>query len=232
MMRKFLLAASLLTAPFVGMSVAHAGVFAQVDIGDGNGFQAASIVPTPFAPAGNYTYGYSAGDYSVNGSVTTLPALTSPDTDTTAVNVANNGIAGTVTVEISVTGLTSPLGVWNALSGFDTNSFTGNIVSVDEATYIGISGNAFDTATQLASAHFTTANTSTSEVQPTPDLKGTYSETVEYIITFGASNTQNSANDSIDITNVPEPASLALLGAGLAGLGMIRRRKKNNAAAA
>ena len=67
-------------------------------------------------------------------------------------------------------------------------------------------------------------------ISDSPNLTGMFSETVEYLIHFGANGGQ--ANASINLQTVPEPASIALLGGGLLALGgfTAKRRRKSKAA--
>ncbi len=118
--------------------------------------------------------------------------------------------------------ISSPAGVSNFLSGFTSNTWNGLVTSVTENTYLSDS-NALFGGTKLATATFTTQSQSMNETVASPMLTSPYSETVEYILTFGG---EGSANDTIDMSAVPEPASLALLGVGVFGLGIFKGRRR------
>src|ERR1700733_2601871 len=147
------------------------------------------------------------------------PGLAQPALDTNSLNVSSSS-GGILTVWVTQTGLTSPQGINSFLSSFTANALSGAVTSVVETTFVSAS-NILYGGTQLATATFTNLGTVVS-VNNTPFLSGPFSETTEYVITTnGASN----VNDTVDLSSVPEPASLALLGCGVFGLGMARKRR-------
>ncbi len=130
--------------------------------------------------------------------------------------------SGTLNVYITEQGVTSPSGQVNFFS-----AFTANVVPVGwtvvENTYLDNANGLFTVspADLLASATFTSAGTS-NESNYNLTAVGPYSVTELYTIT---ATSTFSANNTIDLTStVPEPRTVAILGAGLLGLGFIRRR--------
>jgi hypothetical protein len=127
-------------------------------------------------------------------------------------------------------GLTSPQGTHQLASRFDISLMSGAISPISVRTLVSAS-NALYTGSILApTTTFSTAG-SGSSTNTTPDLSGPFSETVVYEI---VANGEGGANVAIDIStilssappSVPEPASLVLLGVGLAGVGLFFRRRK------
>jgi PEP-CTERM motif len=149
-----------------------------------------------------------------------------------------NSNALTIDVWVWETNLTGPLGKYNMVSGFTSNIITN--ASVVESTYVSATDFGFGTGstptptafsgTLLASQLFTNPSTTPidggfdSYTDTTPNFTGLYSEAQEYQITFNTGGGE--VNATIATYDAPEPASMAMLGVGMIGIGAVRRKRR------
>jgi hypothetical protein len=221
-MRKFLLTATtLLAVPLLWASAANATL---ISIGLQEAGVNGGAVTTIATDGGTGDTGVAAvayGSFTINNiSALGAPFLTQPQFDTNSINLASSS-GGTLTVFITEQGLSLPTGISTFLSSFTANLLNGAVTSVQESTLIS-TANALYSGTTLASAVLTSIGI-TIDTDATPALASPYSETAVYVVT--TTGTAN-VNDTINIASVPEPATMAIVGTGLFGIGVIRRRRR------
>jgi hypothetical protein len=154
------------------------------------------------------------GTFSVVGS----PILPQPTLATSTIDTATQ-TGGTLYVYITEQGLSSPQGANGFLSSFTANNFIGNVVSVQEYTFIDASNGLWG-GTALGSKVFSMIG-SDSSLTMSPSLGTPFSETALFVVQL---NGPGSANNTIDIA-LPEPMSLGVLGSCLFGIVMVRRKR-------
>jgi hypothetical protein len=142
--------------------------------------------------------------------------------DSDALNTTTLKSGGEINVYVSETGLTGPLNV-DFISSFTANNLpTG--WTVTEETYLDSDNVAFVDGVSLSQYTFVSPGVNgVTLAQNASTGPGPYSLTEEYMIT---AISKGQANDTIDISGVPEPASWAMMLLGVGGMGAVTRSRR------
>jgi len=162
--------------------------------------------------------GFTTAGFTINLSATGSPTFNQPNFGSNTLTVRSTG-SGSIILYASETGITTLPSAFT--SGFSNNPLSDT--NVTEATYAG--ANVKYSLTNLLATSLLAPGTTSSATTATPaGLPATYSLTETYAITFGAGGGVVNAT-ILEIGRIPEPMSIALLGAGLLGLGVVKRKR-------
>jgi hypothetical protein len=223
---------SVLACGLVGaLSFAAAAANATIFIGLQQ--DAGPIVTVASNPGGFAIFGGAFGQFeSVGVAGFGQPAVIPPLLLQGGVGVSNNAgapNAGTLTAYITSTGNTSMVGIVDFTSGFATVNLTPGWVETLQ-TYVDPGNGIYALTTLLGSATFTTVDAEVDSKIANAGA-GPYSVTAVIRISapsFGGATKSVGLNGEVT-TIIPEPGSLALLGAALVGLGILSQRRRKAA---
>jgi hypothetical protein len=231
-MKKLLLSATaiLLASPLLLASGARAST---MSIGLQEAGVNSGLITTVATSSGTGTVTLASTPY---GTWTVNQANAQDETSLGLPNVLNSNAldisstaAGILHVFVTSQGLTTPTGTVRFATSFAVNDLS-RVASVLEQSFFDQGNGLYTTTQQIDSQLFTSIGTAVGPGITVSGVTAPYSVTHEYTLThlFGTVGNDNVTIDlnAVPSRVVPEPASLLLLGGGLVGLGLMRRKRR------
>ena len=215
---KTLLPAAVVAAAVAASASANAAVFIGVSTDGG-----AHVTQVATGPSSAGVVGQAFGNFVLNNISGTQSGIRPDLLQSNSINTTSKAGGGTLDVYISATDLDSATSAFGFISSMTLNALT-FAGSVTGSTFANADNSVFGENTALASHFFGATGTSVTANAGPFSFTSPYSITEQYHI---VATTAGSANSTIDVSSVPEPATWGLMILGFGGIGaMVRSRRR------